>query len=358
MRRLTAFAMAVLVLLALSPCAFARETLARPEEGQIIFVDADNDTQYYADFPLSSLKSVRRTEDDLLIELPAARLVLRGFFARLGEWRSIDFSDAKSIGGADFDEDGTYTGKFSTAGQFEKSGGTVSRAGTVLTVMFSPYGTEVLCGENAVDYELRNACIQTTELIKPVEKPDWQKLYRLYFEIVQESDGRLRPVRAEAVFNDGITVKVVNPSVVYISGSLSLMPLSEGRATVSYEAGKGAELFTLDVRCEADGNGGLSLSSVCPCCQGDQGGQLHYLMCGHYSCQDGYNEAGHFPAECGTVGHCGAEGDHSICKNCLAPVCSGGSHGYGQCIHVHNWMPITKYTSRCVVCNAEYTRPA
>lgn len=358
MRRLIAFTTAMVLLLALSPCAFAREILARPEEGQIIFVDADNDTQYYADFPLSSLKSVQRIEDDLLIELPAARLVLRSFFSKLGEWRSISFSDAKSIGGADFDAEGMYTGKFSTAEQFEKSGSTVSSAGTVMTVIFSPYGTEVLCGEEAVGYELRSACIQAAELIKPVEKPDWQKLQRLYFEIVQESDGFLRPVRAKAVFNDGITVKAVNPSVVYISGSLSLLPLSAGRATVSYEDGQGTELFTLDVRCETDGQDGLSLSSLCPCCRSTQGRQLHYLLCGHYSCQDGYNEDEHFPAECGTVGHCGSEGDHSMCKNCLGPVCIGGSHGYGQCIHVHNWMPITKYTSRCVVCNAEYTRPA
>lgn len=358
MRRLTAFALALALLFTLSPCAFARETLERPGEGQVIFVDADNDADYYADFPLSALKDARRTEDDLILELPAARLVLSGFFTRLGEWRSVDFSDSKSIGGADFDGAGMYTGRFSTAEQLEKSGGTVSRAGTVLTVMFSPYGTEVLCGENSVDYELRNACIEAAELIKPDGKPDWQKLYRLYFEIVRESDGSLRPVRAQAVFNDGLTVKAVNPSVVYISGSLSLLPLAQGRATVSYEDGQGAELFSLDVRCEADGQGGLSISSLCPHCQQEQGGQLHYLVCGHYSCQEGYEEAGHFPAECGTVGHCGAEGDHTKCKNCLDYMCNGQSHGVGQCLHAHSWMPITKYTSRCVVCNAEYTRPA
>lgn len=357
MRRLLAFALAAVLLLTLSPCAFAGELLTRPEEGQIIFVDADNDTSYCADFPLSSLKAAGRRGDDLLIELPAARLVLRGFFTKLGEWRSIDFSDGKSIGGSDFDEDGIYTGKFSTAEQLEKSGSTVSRADTLLTVVFSQYGTEVLHGESAVSGELRQACIEAANLIKPVEKIDWRQIYKLYFEIVQETDGSLRPSRARAVFNDGITVSSINPAVVYISSSLSLMPLSAGRATVSYENALGDRLFSLDVCCAEDGNGGLSVSSLCPHCQLTQGCQLHYLICGHYSCQDGYSNSGHFPADCGIAGHCGAEGDHSKCKNCLEYVCNGQSHGIGMCRHAHNWMPINMYTSRCVVCNYEYTRP-
>lgn len=358
MRRLAACVMAAVLLLMLSPCAFAAELLPRPEEGQIVFVDADNSLDYRADFPLYALKSAGRSGDDLLIELPAARILLRGFFRPLGEWRSLSFSDGKSIGGGDFDTEGSFTGTFSTADSMERHSTAVRAAPPLLTVEYSQYGIEILQEGKAVYGQLREDCLELLNRIYPLGKPDWQRVYRLYFEFVQQPDGSLRPSRCKVSFVNGLTVSSVNCAVACISDSLSLLPISVGRAELCYENALGQELLRLNIRCAADENGALYLSSLCPGCGETQGEQLHYLQCGHYSCQEGYDAVSHGAADCGYAGHCASEGDHTKCKNCLEPVCNGQNHGFGQCQHVHNWMPVSVYTSRCVVCNYEYTRPS
>lgn len=358
MRRLAAAVMAVVLLLTLSPCAFAAEMLPRPGEGQVVFVEADNDVDYLADFPLSSLKSAGRMGDDLLIELPAARMILKGFFTRLGEWRSVEFSDGRSLGGADFDADGNFTGTFSTVDSLERRSTAVRASSPVLTAEYTQYGIEVYDEGTAIHGEVKEACLELLNVLYPRGRPDWQKVESMYFDFVREPDGSLRPSRARVGFTNGLSVSSVNPAVVCIIDSLSLMPISVGRAVVSYENGLGKELFSLDVRCVADEQGALSVSSLCSGCGEMQGGQLHYLVCGHYSCQDNSEDSEHSPAVCGIAGHCSAEGEHTKCKNCLGPVCDGQSHGFGQCLHTHNWVPVSVYTSRCIVCNTEYTRPA
>lgn len=357
MRRLAASVTALVLLLMLSPCAFASEILPRPEEGQIVFVEAENNVDYCADFPLYALKSAGRQGDNLLIELPAARILLRGFFRPLGEWRSLSFSDGKSIGGGDFDDDGRFTGTFSTADSMERHGTAVRAASPLLTVEYSQYGIEILQEGKAVYGELRDSCLELLDRIYPLGKPDWQKVYKLSFEFVVEPDGSLRPSRCKLSFVNGLTVSSVNCAVVCISDSLSLLPISVGRAELRYENAIGQELLRLNIRCASDESGRLYLSSVCPGCGETQGEQLHYQYCGHYSCQEGFSAEGHGGADCGYAGHCVSEGEHSKCKNCLEPMCNGQNHGFGQCLHVHNWTMVSIYTSRCVVCNYEYTSP-
>lgn len=359
MRRLAASVFAAFMLFMLSPCAFASELLTRPEEGQFVLVDADNHVDYRADFPLSALKSASRSGDDLLIELSAGRLLLCGFFKPMGEWRSVAFSDGKSLSGGDFDVDGLFLGSFSTVESLEKhSSSPIRAASPLLTVEYSQYGIGVYDEGQAVYGELRDVCIEHVNKIYPPGKPDWQKLVKLYFEFVQETDGNLRPSRAKFAFTNGISVSAINPAAVCISDSLSLLPLSVGRSYISYENALGDELFSLNVRCGADEKGELYLSSSCSACGETQGELLHYLPCGHYSCAQEHNPEVHGEAACGYAGHCLSEGDHSKCKNCLEALCNGQSHGYGQCQHMHNWVPVSVYTSRCIVCNYEYTSPA
>lgn len=358
MRRLAASFMAAVFLLMLSPCAFAAEILPRPGEGQIVFVDADNDVDYRAAFPLSALKAASRSGDDLIIQLPTSRMMLKGFFSRLGEWRSVEFSDGKSLGGADFDADGNFTGLFSTTDSLERHSTAIRAASPVLTAEYTQYGIEVYDNGSAVHGEVKETCLELLKVLYPMERPDWQKIESMSFEFVQEPDGGLRPSRARVSFADGFTVRSVNPAAVCISDSLSLMPISVGRAVVSYENALGQELFSLGIRCDADAHNELSVSSVCSCCGETQGSELHYMACGHYRCQHGSENAEHSPAVCGIAGHCSSEGEHAKCKNCLGPMCDGQSHGFGQCLHTHNWVPVNMYTSRCIVCSAEYTRPA
>lgn len=360
MRRFAAFLMAALFIIGLAPCAFASELLARPGEGQVIFLDADNDLEYSVDFPLCALEEAMRDGDDLILILPAAKLVLRGFFRPLGEWRGLSFKEGVHIGGADFDDEGRFTGQYSTVDEVQKQGSPLPAvAPELITARYTQYGIEILQGEHAVYGEVRDACMGQLAALSLVEKPDWQRVRSLFYEFALESDGALRPLRCYSQFNDGITVRCIKPQAVFLSGSLSLAPLSVGRASVSYENALGNVILALDVRCFVNESGQLQLSIPCDSCGGDQGGALHYCICGHHSCEENYDEAGHGIAECGIAGHCMSEAEHSRCKNCLEPVCNGQKHGYGQCTHVHNWMMMSIYTSRCVSCGYEYTsKPA
>lgn len=357
MKRFLCLFMATLFIIGLTPCAFAIEVLERPGEGQVIFVDADNELEYGVDFPLCALKEASRDGEDLILILPAAKLMLRGFFSPLGDWRSISFSDGTRIGGSDFDADGRFTGQYSNVIESKKSPSLSTLAPELITARYTQYGIEILQGEHAVYGELRDACTALLSSLSLVEKPDWQRVQSLFYEFALDFDSTLRPLRCYSQFNDGITVRCVKPQVVFISGSLSLAPVSVGRAIVQYENSLGAELLSLDVRCFENESGQLELSVPCESCGGNQGKALHYRICGHYDCEENFNEAGHGIAECSIAGHCVAEGDHSRCKNCLEPVCNGQGHGYGQCKHTHNWMMISIYTSRCVSCGYEYTSP-
>lgn len=362
MKRIMAIILLAAIFSAFSPFALAMDTLSKPSEGQLIFTDAHNSLDYKADFSLSALTGAFREGDDLRLQFPAARLTLVGFFQPLGEWRSLVFSDGSSISGADFDSEGNYTGSFhsvldqSKSGQSAKLNANPAAGADVALVRISPYGTEVFMGGEDVWGELRDACIQAAGQLFPLEKPDWNSIIELRFEFTMNSDGSLSPLRAYADFHDGISCKILNPQRVYLSGSLSMQAISEGRAVLDFSNRHGEELLSLDVLCLKDENGALHTQCVCPCCAQTLTDALHYLPCGHYSCSEGFDAAVHALAACQVAGHCISEEGHEKCSNCLEYICDGKDHGAGACEHVHNWMPISLVSSRCTSCGYVYTR--
>ena len=112
MKKICAVIITLVMVLTLSPCAFAAVTLEKPSSGQLIFCDADNYESYTADFYLSALSYIQRNDNDLELGFSNARIVLRDFFATRDSMRSIRFLDGSNVSADDFDENGTYTGEY------------------------------------------------------------------------------------------------------------------------------------------------------------------------------------------------------------------------------------------------------
>lgn len=355
MKKLLALMLCAALFLCLAPSVSASSLLPKPGEGQVIFIEADNDENYLADFPLAAVTAALRDGDNLRLEFPAAKMTLKGYFARYGDWRRLYFSDGFSIGGADFGPDGLYTGIYTYSTE-QPSAGSKESAPTVypVTAQLSQAGINVFNEEHGAFGELRKSCLEWLSFLTQDTKPDWQLLRSMEFEFYFNEAGELSPAKAFASFNNGISVHCVNPQVVFISDSLSLEPLSEGRAILRYTNSIGDELLRLNVRCAHDESGQLQFYARCDKCEAIQTRQLHMLSCGHYTCQEGFSPEGHEISECRIAGHCALEGEHSRCKNCLEPVCTGEGHGYGLCLHEHNWVPISIYSSRCVSCGYTY----
>jgi len=363
MKKLVVFILLVAVFSSLSPFALAMEALEKPSAGQVIFMEANNDIDYKADFPLSALTGAFREGDDLRLEFPAARLTLKGFFTPLGEWRGIAFSDGGSIGGADFDDEGNFTGRFHSVLDKDKSDqspkleakATGTEAATAL-VRVSPYGTQVIVDGEDTWGPMRDSCMQALELIFPVDKPDWNTVSEYRYEFLIDDDGSLSPLRSYTDFTDGISTQVIKPECVHLSGSLSMLPMSEGRAAISFLNRRGELLIKIDVLCRKDESGTLQLSCDCEGCGAVVDGTLHFLPCGHYSCSEDFDAAMHSIAPCQVAGHCASESEHEKCSNCLEYTCDGQAHGLGSCEHVHNWVAVTLLSSRCTGCGYVYTR--
>ena len=355
MKKLLALMLCAALFLCLAPSVFASSLLPKPGEGQVIFLEADNDLEYRADFPLSAVTAAKWLGDDLYLQFPAAKMTLKGFFAPYGEWRRLHFSDGMSLGGADFDENGLFSGVFSHVTELGKAPDKES-APTVnpIKVDLTQSGLNIVQDGQGLYGELRQRCVDITNMLTMNTSPDWQLMQSRCFEFYFGEDGDIVPAKTSVSYHDGIDVQCVNPQVVFISGSLSLVPIAEGRAILSYENRLGDELIRLNVRCAYDEAGQLKLHAPCESCGGNQEGQLHMLICGHYSCQAGFDMAGHEKAQCGIAGHCASEGEHGRCKNCLEPMCTGDGHGYGLCLHEHNWMPISAHSSQCVSCGYTY----
>jgi len=363
LKKFIIFALIIAVFCSFSPLAFAMDILDKPSAGQVIFIEADNDLDYKADFPVSALTGAFREDNDLRLEFPAARLTLKGFFVPRGEWRSLSFSDGGSIGGASFDEDGKFTGSFHSVldlgktGQGAKLDANSAQMETPTVVLsFSPYGTKVQQGAEEIWGEMRERTIEAVQLIYPVEKPDWSIVNEQRFEFFTDEDGSLSPLRSYTDFTDGIRAEIINPERVYLSGSLNLQPVSEGRASICFKNRLGNELLKLDVRCKKDTSGALHIISDCSGCKEELDGGLHYMPCGHYSCGEGFDPSVHGLAQCGTAGHCISEDGHEKCSNCLGFTCDGRAHGLGLCEHVHNWVATSLLSSRCTGCGYVYTR--
>lgn len=361
MRRLCAAILALTLFFMLSPCAFAATGLQRPGEGQLILMDCDNSLDYRADFPLAALRNAFRTEDDLVLEFPAARMHLKGFFSPLGDWRRLYFSDGGSIGGGDFDADGSFKGSLSDVSSLEKAGEqnrqqALSAPVGSLTAEYSQSGFSLYKDGHGTFGELRQACLEAANALCPDGQPDWKVFYKLLLEFRETEDGGVELLRAEAQLHNGLLLRCTNPGKVFIADSSRLFPVSEGRSLLRFYNERGEELMGLEARCVRAEDGGLAVQCICPGCKEDQGEALHALLCGHFSCDEEYEGLAHESADCGIAGHCAAEGEHQRCGNCLEPVCDGQQHGFGLCLHQHNWVLISFYASRCASCGYEYSR--
>lgn len=358
MKKIALLLTVLMVFSVFSPFALAADTLSRPGEGQVVFTEANNNADYAADFPLSALTGAFRENDDLRLEFPAARLTLRGFFTPLGEWRSISFSDGGSLGGADFDEDGNCTARFHDMLTLDKrnhAGKTSAQLPTV-QVQFGMYGNRALADGAELYGDLQRACFDAVGSIFPVERPNWGIYEAIRYELAVSGDGDIVPLRAYTDFVTGVRAATVNPQRVYLSDSFTLVPLSAGRALISFTNRQGDRLLDLELVCSEDANGALTVSSECPGCGGQQGCELHYALCGHYRCSETFADSEHAVPQCGIVGHCISENEHEKCRNCLGYTCSGGMHGIGYCKHEHNWVDLTAKTSQCVSCGYVYNR--
>ena len=359
MKKALVLTLILAVFLSFSPGALAGYSLAKPSAGQVIFIEADNALDYEAAFPLSALTGAFREGDDLRLEFPAARLTLKGFFSRLDEWRSISFAGGGSLGGADFDEEGRCTKSFHSVLDMEKRSDSPKSTGLgaeSVTLRLSPYGTEVFVGDEVIWGELRERCIGAFAAVYPFEKPDWNSVLELRCQFLMGEDGSLEPVRFYSDFADGVSSEIINPARVCSVSSLQLLPLSEGRAVVSFSNRLGEKLMSADVLCRRDESGALTAECICDSCGKVQSGSFHYLSCGHYSCDEGFDPAGHGIAECQTAGHCMSQQGHDRCSNCQQFVCNGQTHGSGLCQHEHNWVATSRISSRCVSCGYVYTR--
>jgi len=351
------------VVFSFSPFAFAVYTLDKPSAGQVIFIDANNELDYRASFPISALTGAFKEGDDLRLEFPAALLTLNDFFVPLGEWRGLVFSDERSLGGTDFDESGNYTGVLHDLLTLEKKDDAsklhadAEALGHIpFYVEISPYGKKVFANGEEVYGELSRACLDTLNSFFPIDRPDWSIYEKIRFELTMAADGSLSPVRAYLDFTNGIRSVTLNPHRTYPSSNMSFVPVSSGRALLSFSNSRGEELSKVYVRCYETEEGQLAAVSDCLECGQDLFGKLHYLPCGHYSCSPGFDESSHSVPQCQIAGHCSSENEHEKCRNCLEYTCIGGMHGIGYCKHEHNWVDLSAKSSQCVSCGYVYTR--
>lgn len=362
MKKLCSFILAAVLFLWLSPCVFAQTLLEKPGAGQLVFFEADNAAHYQADFPLCSVSLAYREQDDLVLQFPAAKLTLRGFFGPMGEWRSLSFTDDRSISGSSFDGDGNFTGSYSKGDSFKKSelGETKSAFGTsvfpsMAHVALSQSGSSVSLDGLIINGKAAEPYTQAVAELVAGRTLDWQKKNGETHRFMLRPDGSLKPMESIHEFSDGISVYVLNPHCLIPGESLCLSALCEGRAHLSFSNSAGEKLMELDVQCVQNENGTLVPRSLCPHCGHEQGEKLHLQLCGHFDCDGAWQAADHKLGECGLAGHCAEEGEHSKCVNCGRFVCDGQYHGIGVCEHVHNWVMQSIFSSRCSGCGMVYT---
>ena len=371
MKKICAVIITLVMVLTLSPCAFAAVTLEKPSSGQLIFCDADNYESYTADFYLSALSYIQRVDNDLELGFSNARIVLRDFFATRDSMRSIRFLDGSSVSADDFDENGTYTGEYydgyisdlsSTPKEMnfdyedDETYIIYSKSSTGTTMKYSD-GQSVLGEQRAEVTSLADEYIA-------LAGGEVDGTLELKFSVAD--DGSLSLDKETLTNGDGLTVVITRPDIVYMPDAFNLLPVSKGRTSVSFTNSLGNELQRLNIRV-TDDNGTLAVICNCPACGEDQGSTLHLAPCGHYRCSDDYDESTHGIPECGIAGHCTTDGQtHSICTNCRKYQCNGEAHGGGICEHVHNWTQ-KSYTAPtassngesvavCTTCGAEYTQ--
>ena len=370
MKRFAAALTALVLALCLSPCAYALVTLEKPDEAQMVYLPADDYESYRADFYLSALTAIERDGDDLRLLFPSSRIVLRGFFATNDTRRALRFAGGESVTAADFDDNGAYTGAFYAGMAVPKGDGAVKDTSDAdtgrerVTVVRGRGTNEVRgAGGQAVYGALRANAVAAADELTALGC-DWARVESIQLDFEADTDGSVRCTRQTLTDADGLTVVNLRPETVYVADGCTLIPVSAGRAAVSFTNALGDSLQRLSIRV-MDAGGALTVECLCPECNEDQGTALHMRACGHYTCSPGFDAAAHSVPECGIAGHCTVDGAaHGKCRNCQKPLCNGEDHGVGVCQHEHMWVQ-KSYTAatattdgysvaECVTCGTVY----
>lgn len=374
MKRFAAALMALALAFCLAPRAFASQSLARPGMGQVLILPADSFESFTLDFNLSALEELSREGADLILRFNLARIELRGFFAEdVADSHGLIFADGRTVGAADFDADGQYTGSYCAGYSREKADPDAEArplsSGTgadTLTVTKSINGTAISRGGEAVYGALRANAMAAVEEYLTRGGADWGTNSAIKFEFTPGADDSVTPIRETLTGADGLIAINSRPDTVYMPDAGSLIAIGEGRAYITFKNSLGETLQKLAVRVAEAAGGKLTIECACPSCQDEQGEALHMLSCGHYSCAADFDAAAHGVPACGIAGHCASDGaSHEKCTNCLKPLCTGdGRHGYGVCPHEHTWMqqsytsPTTtsagESVSKCKTCEITY----
>ncbi|MDO4983311.1 MAG: hypothetical protein Q4E35_07125 [Eubacteriales bacterium] len=344
MKRICSFFLICALLMCLSPHGLAEETLSRLGPGMLVTADARNGLTYRADFFLSSVEALRRSGDDLIIEMDGGSITLSAFFGEERDARQLIFSDGSFISGNDFDADGVFTGELFRGVDLAKENDAVRRqyaddpeAFLNCCVRQLPYGFEVLREGAAVYGEEKQLLLDIYASLFGEKGLDMSTNSSNALYLRSNDDGTYTPVRQTLFTNDGFVITCERSECLAIESSGLIAPLSEGRASVSFSNKLGEPVGSFSAKV-FDDNGTLSLSLPCPQCGAETGGVLHLAACGHFTCQSDYDTETHGTGDCQLAGHCISDGrEHGVCKNCRGFLCDGHEHGSGVCQHVHQW---------------------
>lgn len=369
MKRIAAALCALAVALCLSPAAYADTVLSKPGQAQRIYITTEEFESYRADFYLSAVSGLVREENDLALYFDSSEILLRGFFATREERRSLSFADGSVISSADFDESGQYIGEYHSGYAVKKTTdpktlGTGKKKTTV-TVKKQHNINEITSSDGTAVYGAVRAAALAAADERTALGCSWNDIDAISFDMEVNDDGSVTLIKETTECANGVTITNRRPDTVHAADSGTLVPVGQGRTSLTYENSLGETLQTLSIRV-TDNKGTLNIECTCPECGGEQGATPHMLPCGHYSCciED---EGAHRVAECNIAGHCTADGaSHGKCSNCLRPLCTGNGHGAGICQHEHTWQQYSyrsptateagESVAKCVSCGITYSQ--
>lgn len=343
MRRALALILFIVLVGTLFPGALAEEYLEEVTEGRFVTVNADNGLSYYADFYLSSVSTLAKNGDDLVIGFTLGQIWLKDFFSNGRLSRILMFRDGRFVSGEDFDAEGNFTGEYFSGAEGVKKNqdrrieyAENPEAFFDYVLQRSSGGINVLKDGMTVYGDEKQRCIEKyTELYGETGYiPD--RFISNRFIFTENEDGSLSAVRQEIETAEGYRIVCSAPETVCVIGAREIIAHSPGRAVLNYSNIHGDNIVTMSIKAEQAG-GELVLNNICPCCGENTGEEIHLAPCGHYICESGYDGSHSIP-ECGIAGHCCvSDMEHGRCKNCQGYLCDGKMHGQGHCKHVHQW---------------------
>lgn len=184
-----------------------------------------------------------------------------------------------------------------------------------------------------VSYDTREDALLLFHELRDGKGIFWGQLESGEIRFEENADGDLKMVSQYFITNEGLKVETTDPNVVFVDTDKKMHPTGAGEANVIISDAAGNELVSYKITVTGTSSGNFVLVNECPNCTEDQSDSLHYMSCGHYSCDVG--REGHGAAACGYAGHFACDGDdHGICANCRKGLCKG-EHGVGICPHAH-----------------------